>query len=74
MGPGWVTMLLLAFGIAVGVIGVIAYLRLFRKEKRSAANALRTDAPPSAASSGESNRLSPEDEPESNTSQQRHNI
>lgn len=33
MPRDWVTIVLLAFGIAVGVIGVIAYLRLYRKEK-----------------------------------------
>jgi len=33
MNQGWATALLLAFGIAVGVIGVVAYLRMLRKEK-----------------------------------------
>ncbi|MCU6710618.1 hypothetical protein M6D81_18150 [Paenibacillus sp. J5C_2022] len=36
MVQGWVTTLVLAFGIAVAIIGVVAYLRLFRKEKASA--------------------------------------
>ncbi|MFD0960098.1 hypothetical protein [Paenibacillus chungangensis] len=35
MVQGWVTTLVLAFGIAVAIIGVVAYLRLFRKEKAS---------------------------------------
>ncbi|MHA6482342.1 hypothetical protein ACX1C1_10640 [Paenibacillus sp. strain BS8-2] len=29
----WVTLALLAFGIAVGVTGVVAYLRMYRREK-----------------------------------------
>jgi hypothetical protein len=29
----WITIALLAFGIAVGVVGVVAYLRMYRKEK-----------------------------------------
>lgn len=33
MVQGWVTMLVLAFGILVAVIGVIAYLRMFRKDR-----------------------------------------
>ncbi|MEK3883410.1 hypothetical protein [Paenibacillus sp. PL2-23] len=33
MEQGWVTVLLLAFGIAVAVVGVIAYLRMLRKDK-----------------------------------------
>lgn len=33
MPEDWVTFALLAFGIAVGVIGVVAYLRMYRKEK-----------------------------------------
>lgn len=45
MVQDWVTTLLLAFGIAVGIIGVIAYLRLFRKEKAAAASHSRADAP-----------------------------
>lgn len=36
MNQGWTTALLLAFGIAVGVTGVIAYLRMLRKEKAAA--------------------------------------
>lgn len=36
MNQGWATALLLAFGIAVGVIGVVAYLRMLRKEKAAA--------------------------------------
>ncbi len=33
MVQGWATVLVLAFGIVVAVIGVIAYLRMFRKNK-----------------------------------------
>lgn len=33
MPKDWVTIALLAFGIAVGVVGVVAYLRMYRKEK-----------------------------------------
>jgi len=51
MYPGWVTVLLLAFGIAVAIIGVIAYLRLFRKEKLSSAS-------PGAIHVGSSSRVS----------------
>lgn len=29
----WVTIALLAFGIVVGIVGVVAYLRMYRKEK-----------------------------------------
>lgn len=36
MVQGWVTTLVLVFGIAVAIVGVVAYLRLFRKEKVSA--------------------------------------
>ncbi|MFD0589514.1 hypothetical protein ACFQZE_16115 [Paenibacillus sp. GCM10027627] len=50
MDQGWMTTLLLAFGIAVGVIGVIAYLRLFRKEKLAAPpEEAGENAPPSAS-------------------------
>jgi hypothetical protein len=35
MVQGWVTTLVLAFGIVVAVIGVIAYLRMFRKDRLS---------------------------------------
>lgn len=64
MAQGWVTALLLAFGIAVGVIGVVAYLRLFRKEKLAATSHSRADAPPSASSSGNFGQHSCEEEPE----------
>ena len=46
MVPGWVTALVLAFGIVVGIVGVIAYLRLFRKEKLAAELQLKADASP----------------------------
>lgn len=45
MNQGLASALLLAFGIAVGVIGVIAYLRMLRKEK-TAAHLSDDDAPP----------------------------
>ncbi|WP_138756522.1 hypothetical protein [Paenibacillus sinopodophylli] len=35
MVQGWVTTLVLGFGIVVAVIGVIAYLRMFRKDRLS---------------------------------------
>lgn len=35
MVQGWVTTLVLAFGIVVAIIGVIAYLRMFRKDRLS---------------------------------------
>ncbi|WP_169085617.1 hypothetical protein [Paenibacillus sp. PL91] len=38
MVQGWVTTLVLAFGIIVAVIGVIAYLRMFRKDRLSSAS------------------------------------
>ncbi|MDQ6421306.1 hypothetical protein RB620_17920 [Paenibacillus sp. LHD-117] len=48
----WVTIVLLAFGIAVGISGVVAYLRLFRKEKlfesQSAKDASLADKGPDA--------------------------
>lgn len=37
MVQGWVTTLVLAFGIVVAVIGVISYLRMFRKDRLSEA-------------------------------------
>ncbi|GKU77985.1 hypothetical protein [Paenibacillus sp. L3-i20] len=46
MVQDWATRLLLAFGIVVAIIGVIAYLRLFRKEKPPVAPHSRTDATP----------------------------
>ncbi|NIK78105.1 hypothetical protein FHS15_003243 [Paenibacillus castaneae] len=33
MVQGWVTLLVLAFGIVIAVICVIAYLRMFRKDR-----------------------------------------
>ena len=52
MDHGWVTVLLLAFGMAVGIIGVIAFLRMFRKDK-AAYGSTRPDAPPVNARSSE---------------------
>lgn len=49
MVQGWVTVLLLAFGIGVGIAGVVAYLRLFRKERLAALSDSGTESPPSAA-------------------------
>lgn len=37
MVPVWLTVLVLAFGIAVAVIGVAAYLRIYRKDRLAAA-------------------------------------
>lgn len=36
MVEGWVTALVVVFGVAVAVIGVVAYLRMFRKHADSA--------------------------------------
>ncbi|GBG10559.1 hypothetical protein B1748_23970 [Paenibacillus sp. MY03] len=48
MPRDWVTIALLAFGIAVGVVGVVAYLRMYRKEKlaesKSSEDASSTDS------------------------------
>ena len=33
MVPVWLTVLVLAFGIAVAIIGVAAYLRIYRKDR-----------------------------------------
>lgn len=46
MVQGWVTMLVLAFGIIVAVIGVLAYLRMFRKDRLSAASRSGADVSP----------------------------
>jgi len=35
--PVWLTVLVLAFGIAVAIIGVAAYLRIYRKDRLAAA-------------------------------------
>jgi len=32
MVEGWVTALVIVFGVAVAVVGVVAYLRMFRKD------------------------------------------
>jgi len=53
MGQGWVTTLLLAFGIVVGIIGVVAYLRMLRKEKGAATDQSITESSSSDALSGE---------------------
>lgn len=45
MDQGLATVLLLAFGIVVGVIGVIAYLRMLGKDK-SAYVSSRPEVPP----------------------------
>ncbi|MUT65967.1 hypothetical protein [Paenibacillus sp. NEAU-GSW1] len=46
MVDGWVTMLMLAFGIIVAVIGVTAYLRMFNKEKSLSSSHSSIDIPP----------------------------
>ncbi|RJE88295.1 hypothetical protein D3P07_09765 [Paenibacillus sp. 1011MAR3C5] len=53
MEPSWITTLLLVFGIAVGIVGVIAYLRLLRKEKLAATVQSSTDSSPSDVHSGD---------------------
>ncbi|MFF2886066.1 hypothetical protein [Paenibacillus sp. NPDC057967] len=53
MEPSWITTLLLVFGIAVGVVGVIAYLRMLRKEKLAAIVQSSADSPPSDGLSGD---------------------
>lgn len=49
MVQGWVTTLVLAFGIIVAVIGVIAYLRMFRKDRLTGAPGLTDVSPPKPA-------------------------
>ncbi|OMF32665.1 hypothetical protein BK133_14305 [Paenibacillus sp. FSL H8-0548] len=44
--PGWVTTLVLGFGIVVAVIGVIAYLRMFRKDRLSSHSHQAADVSP----------------------------
>ncbi|SFF26487.1 hypothetical protein SAMN04487969_12148 [Paenibacillus algorifonticola] len=58
MVRGWVTALVLAFGIAVAVLGVIAYLRMFHKERSAASVRSSTERHASAdeASAGEEER------------------
>lgn len=51
MNQDWWRIVLLAFGIAVGVIGVVAYLRLLRKEKSAAAGQSSDEASPSGPDS-----------------------
>ncbi|WP_028612711.1 hypothetical protein [Paenibacillus harenae] len=46
MVQGWVTVLVLAFGIIVAVVGVIAYLRMFRKDRLSASTRPKADESP----------------------------
>lgn len=53
MEPSWITTLLLVFGIAVGVVGVIAYLRMLRKEKLAANVQSSADSTPSDGLSGD---------------------
>ncbi|GFN33230.1 hypothetical protein [Paenibacillus xylaniclasticus] len=36
MVEGWVTTLVVVFGVAVAVLGVVAYLRMFRKDAGAA--------------------------------------
>lgn len=53
MVEGWVTLLVLAFGLAVAIVCVVAYLRMFRKDKfASAAQASAEIPPPVAISTG----------------------
>jgi hypothetical protein len=46
MVQGWVTTLVLAFGIGVAIIGVIAYLRMFRKDRLSSTSNQSADVSP----------------------------
>lgn len=46
MVQGWVTTLVLAFGMLVAVIGVIAYLRMFRKDRLSSTSDQSADVSP----------------------------
>lgn len=46
MVQGWVTTLVLAFGIIVAIIGVIAYLRMFRKDRLSSTSHQAADVSP----------------------------
>ncbi|MDQ8736170.1 hypothetical protein [Paenibacillus sp. LHD-38] len=46
MVQGWVTNLVLGFGIVVAIIGVIAYLRMFRKDRLSSTSHQPDDVSP----------------------------
>lgn len=46
MVQGWVTTLVLAFGMLVAVIGVIAYLKMFRKDRLSSTSDQTDVSPP----------------------------
>ncbi|MFF2092946.1 hypothetical protein [Paenibacillus sp. NPDC058174] len=46
MVNSWVTIIMLAFGILVAVIGVFAYLRMFYKEKSLSSSPTAIDIPP----------------------------
>lgn len=46
MVQGWVTTLVLAFGMLVAIIGVIAYLRMFRKDRLSSTSDQAADVSP----------------------------
>ncbi|WP_139990719.1 hypothetical protein [Paenibacillus paridis] len=50
MVQGWATIVVLGFGIGVAVIGVIAYLRMFRKDRLSSTSHHAADvSPPNGA-------------------------
>ncbi|REK74424.1 hypothetical protein [Paenibacillus paeoniae] len=53
MAEGWITTVLLAFGIAVGIVGVVAYLRMLRKEKGGASVQPDAESSPSDGLSGD---------------------
>ncbi|MCA0756940.1 hypothetical protein KP806_17920 [Paenibacillus sp. N4] len=61
MVQGWVTMLVLAFGILVAVIGVIAYLRMFRKDRLTGAPGSLTDISPPKPAAAVSTRENAQD-------------
>ncbi|MFC4775986.1 hypothetical protein ACFO9Q_04225 [Paenibacillus sp. GCM10023252] len=42
----WLTLIVLTFGILVAVFGVVAYLRMFRKDSSSILYRSGTDTPP----------------------------
>ncbi|MBH5318715.1 hypothetical protein I6N90_12990 [Paenibacillus sp. GSMTC-2017] len=69
MASEWATKLLLGFGIVVAIIGVLAYLRLFRKEKLTRTTHSRADVTPPSFNLANKNvandgdEISSEDEP-----------
>ncbi|ANY66074.1 hypothetical protein BBD42_06085 [Paenibacillus sp. BIHB 4019] len=58
MVQGWVTALVLSFGIAVAIFGVVAYLRMFHKDRSAASvrSSIERHASADEASAGEEER------------------